>query len=54
MQKTQIPKMFNELEDELKNNTQQWEGGVTYNQQKQHIPGYKGFVPSIKCENLHG
>jgi hypothetical protein len=31
-----------------------WIGGPTNNIKAQHVPGYKGYVPSIKCENLFG
>lgn len=46
--------MFNELEQDLQSKAQTWEGGNTYHQQKQHIPGYKGFVPGVNSENLYG
>lgn len=31
-----------------------WIGGPTSNVKAQHIPGYKGYVPNIKAENLFG
>ena len=31
-----------------------WIGGPTNNVKAQHIPGYKGYVPNIKAENLYG
>lgn len=52
--KSNIPVLFNNLESSLKNKAKTWEGGSTYGLRRQHIPGYKGFVPSIKSENLHG
>ena len=31
-----------------------WIGGPTENVKAQHIPGYQGYVPNVKCENLFG
>lgn len=31
-----------------------WLGGPTQNLKAQHIPGYSGYVPQIKSENLFG
>ena len=31
-----------------------WLGGPTQNLKAQHIPGYQGYVPQIKSENLFG
>jgi len=31
-----------------------WIGGPTVNKRAQHVPGYQGYVPSIKSENLYG
>ena len=31
-----------------------WIGGPTQNLKAQYIPGYQGFVPSLKAENLYG
>ena len=31
-----------------------WPGGPTANVKAQHIPGYAGYVPQIKSENLYG
>ena len=31
-----------------------WIGGPHNNLKAQHIPGYKGYVPNIKAENLYG
>ncbi len=31
-----------------------WIGGPTVNKRAQHVPGYQGYVPSIKAENLYG
>ena len=31
-----------------------WIGGPTSNKRAQHVPGYQGYVPSIKAENLYG
>lgn len=31
-----------------------WIGGPTQNLKEQFIPGYQGFVPSLKAENLFG
>jgi hypothetical protein len=31
-----------------------WIGGPTQNIKAQHIPGYAGFVPNIKSENIYG
>lgn len=31
-----------------------WIGGPTQNLKAQYIPGYQGFVPSIKAENIFG
>lgn len=31
-----------------------WIGGPTQNLKAQYIPGYQGFVPSVKAENLFG
>lgn len=45
--------MFNDIESSLTQNIITWEGGTTYSTQRQHIPGYSGFVPGIKCENHH-
>jgi Protein of unknown function (DUF2475) len=30
-----------------------WIGGPTANAKAQHVPGYQGYVPSIKAENLY-
>ena len=46
---------FNYLEDELTTKvTSTWAGGPLYATRKEHIPGYKGHVQALKCENLHG
>jgi hypothetical protein len=31
-----------------------WVGGPTNNIKAQHIPGYQGYVPNVKAENLLG
>ena len=31
-----------------------WLGGPTQNIKAQHIPGYAGYIPKIKSENLYG
>lgn len=31
-----------------------WIGGPSNNVRAQHIPGYKGYVPNIKAENIFG
>jgi hypothetical protein len=31
-----------------------WLGGPTNNIKAQHVPGYSGFVPQVKSENLYG
>jgi len=31
-----------------------WVGGPTNNIKAQHIPGYQGYVPNVKAENLIG
>ena len=31
-----------------------WAGGPTSNVKAQHVPGYAGFVPQVKSENLVG
>ena len=31
-----------------------WLGGPTQNLKAQHVPGYAGYVPQIKSENLFG
>jgi len=31
-----------------------WVGGPQYTLQKQHIPGYAGYVSGLEAENLHG
>ena len=31
-----------------------WLGGPTANVKAQHVPGYSGYVPQIKSENLFG
>ena len=31
-----------------------WIGGPTNNLKAQHIPGYSGYVPNIKSENIFG
>lgn len=31
-----------------------WLGGPNANIKAQHVPGYQGFVPQIKSENLYG
>ena len=31
-----------------------WIGGPTDNVKAQHVPGYQGYVPNIKSENLYG
>ena len=31
-----------------------WIGGPTQNLKAQYVPGYQGFVPGIKAENLYG
>ena len=31
-----------------------WIGGPTSNKRAQHVPGYQGYIPSIKAENLYG
>ena len=31
-----------------------WIGGPTNNLKAQHIPGYQGYVPAIKSENIYG
>ena len=33
---------------------QTWIGGPTETMKAQHIPGYDGYVPQIKSENLFG
>ena len=34
-------------------NGSNWIGGPTANAKAQHVPGYQGYVPSIKAENLY-
>jgi len=31
-----------------------WIGGPTNNLKAQHVPGYSGYVPNVKSENLFG
>ena len=35
-------------------NGNNWIGGPTNIEKAQHVPGYQGYVPSIKSENLYG
>jgi hypothetical protein len=31
-----------------------WIGGPTETMRAQHVPGYDGFVPQVRSENLYG
>ncbi len=31
-----------------------WIGGPTHRLQRQHVPGYQGFVKALDAENVHG
>ncbi len=33
---------------------QNWIGGPTHNVKAQHVPGYQGYIPGLKAENLYG